>query len=111
VIAVLIFVTTGADAFDVHPEWKAEGEVAIGWSLTSNGNDRLGRFRKRISMTPNAMATAIPPMTPPAIAGPFDLREDAEDDAEWEDNAVEASVEEGEGDVGVETTKSGLKRK
>jgi hypothetical protein len=50
-------------------------------------------------MTPNATATAIPPMTPPAIAGAFDLREDAEDDAEWEDRAVEASIEEGESDA------------
>jgi hypothetical protein len=25
-----IFVNTGADAFDVHPEWKVDGEVAIG---------------------------------------------------------------------------------
>jgi hypothetical protein len=71
-----ILVTTGAEAFDAH---AVEGEVAIGWSLTSKGGGRLGRFRKRINVTPNAMAMAIPAMTPPAIAGVFDLRDDDEE--------------------------------
>jgi hypothetical protein len=61
---------------DAHP---MGGEVAIGWSLTSNGGGRLGRLRKRMNTTPNAMAMAIPPMTPPAIAGAFALREDGEE--------------------------------
>jgi hypothetical protein len=51
------------------------------------------------------MTMAIPPMTPPAIAGAFGLRKG---DAEWEGEAVEASVEEGESDVGVEMTKFAL---
>jgi hypothetical protein len=93
------------DSLNAHPV-----EVAIGWSLTSNGIDRLGRFRKRINTTLNATMMTIPPMTPPAIAGAFDLHEDAEevDDAEWEDEAVEDSVEVGESDVGIETINSGL---
>jgi hypothetical protein len=110
VIAVLtagIFVNIGVNAFEVHPECRAEGEVAIGWLLTSNRGGRLGRFRKRINTTPNAMTMAIPPMMPPAIAGAFDLRGDVEevDNAEWEGTTVEA---EGVSDVGVETINSGL---
>ena len=103
-VAVGIFMNPGADASDAHARG---GDVAIGWSLMSNGGGRLGRFRKRMNATPNAMAMAIPPMTPPAIAGAFDLREDGEgvDDAEW------ASVEDGASDVGVETINSGLRKK
>ena len=92
-------VTTGADASDSH----LIEDVAIGWSLTSNGGRRVRRFRKRMNTTPNAMAMAIPPMTPPAMAGAFDLREGG-DDAEW------ANVEEGVSDVGDETINSGLRK-
>jgi len=80
-IAVGRFVNRGADASDAH---AVEGDVAIGWSLMSNGGRRIGRFRKRINTTPNAMAMAIPPMMPPTIAGTFDLREDAEGGVEVE---------------------------
>ena len=108
-----ILVNPGVNAFDVHP---AEGEVAIGWSVTSNGGGRLRRFcKRRINTTPNAMATTmtVPPTTPPAIAGTFDLREAGEEvavvnDAEREDEVVEAGIEVvmDEGDVGVEVINS-----
>jgi hypothetical protein len=102
-----IFINTGADAFNVHP---AEGEVAIVWPVASKGiaSDRLGRFQKWINTILNAMAMAIPPITPPEIAGAFNLCEDTKDDAKWEDEALETSVEVAESDVGVETINSGL---
>jgi len=61
-------------------------------------------------MTPNAMVMVIPPITPPAIAGAFDLRDDGEEvnDAEWENDVVEAGVEEGAGIVGIGTISSGV---
>ena len=65
-----VLVNTGPGAFDAHPD------VAIGGSVTSNKGG--GRLRQRINRTPNAIATTIPPTTPPAIAGEFDLRENEE---------------------------------
>ena len=65
-------------------------------------------------MMPNTTAMTSPPMTPPAIAGAFDLREDTEGvgDAECEGGVGEGDA--GEGDAGdgggVATTSSGLKR-
>jgi hypothetical protein len=65
-------VTTGPDALDAHPECTVEGEVAIGWSTTSNDGVRRLRIRRKI--TPKTTARMIPPMTPPAMAGVLDLR-------------------------------------
>ena len=95
-----------ADAVDAHP---VRGKVSIGWSVTLNGmtSDRLRRFRKRIHTTPNAMTMAIPPITPPTMAGVFDLREDAEGVGDA-DKVVRTSVEDGVSDVRVETINSGL---
>jgi hypothetical protein len=104
---------TGPDMLDAHPECTVEGEVAIGWSTTSNNGAR--RFRKRMKITEKTTARIIPPVTPPAMAGVLDLREDVEggDDAEGEDGVGEARVEEimGEGvGVGVATINSGLSK-
>jgi hypothetical protein len=84
-----------------HRECTVEGEVAIGWSTTSN--DGVRRLRKRRQITAETTTRMIPPMTPPAMAGVVDLREDGE---------AEARVEVGEGregvGVGVATSISGL---
>ena len=102
-------VTTGPDALDAHLECTVEGEVAIGWSTTSN--DGVRRLRKRRKITPKTTARMTPPMTPPAMAGVLDLRDDVEgvDDAECDDGMAEARVEEITG-VGAAMTKSGLSK-
>ena len=82
-----ILVNTGPDASDTRPD------VAIGASVTSNESGGGERLRQRINRTPDAMAMTIPPTTPPAIAGAFDLREN----------------EEGLDDVGVEDGGKGLR--
>jgi hypothetical protein len=108
-------VDTGSDALDAHPECMVEGEVAIGWSTTSNEIGR--RFSKRRKIRPKTTARMMPPVIPPAMAGVLDLYEDLEgvDGVGSEDGVVDARIEEGESGeggegvgVGVATTNSGL---
>ena len=96
-------------AFGAHPECTDEREVAMGWSVRSRRE--FGRFRKQKNRTPTATATAIPPTTPPTMAGTFDLREDIGEVGEAEWKVVGEGVMEDECggvDVGVATTNSGL---
>jgi hypothetical protein len=70
-------VTTGPDMLDAHPACTVEGEVAIGWSTTSNDGAQHFHKRRKITAKTTARTPMMPPMTPPVIA--------AGDDAECED--------------------------
>jgi hypothetical protein len=63
-----------------------------------------------MNITLNATTIMSPPMTPPAIAGALDLREDVEGvgDAECEDGVEDGMVECSDVGVGVATINSGL---
>ena len=85
----------------------------MGWSVPSRRE--FARFGKQKNRTPTPTATAIPPTTPPTMAGTFDLRESIDEagEAEWEaarEVIGEGVIEDEDGvGVGVAATNSGLR--